>query len=129
MCQHRKKNRKSNVHSPRNLKIHLIFLTDLVLIISKFDENSLSLSDFLNFGNRKKLYGAKSEEYSECRISSCFCSCDFAIAAADMWARALSWCERILFLAKCRRLLLIFRSTRSDSSAKYPPLIISTSSG
>ena len=32
VCQHRKKNRKSNVHSPRNLNIHLIFLTDLVCI-------------------------------------------------------------------------------------------------
>ena len=32
VCQHRKKNRKSNVHSPRNLKIHQIFLTDLVCV-------------------------------------------------------------------------------------------------
>ena len=26
VCQHSKKNRKSNVHGPRNLKIHFIFL-------------------------------------------------------------------------------------------------------
>ena len=30
VCQHRKKNRKSNVYSSRNLKIHLMFWTDLV---------------------------------------------------------------------------------------------------
>ena len=30
VCQHRKKKRKSNVHSPQNWKIHLIFWTDLV---------------------------------------------------------------------------------------------------
>ena len=38
MCQHRKKNRKSNVHSPRNLKMHLNFLTDLVLLVQGVSE-------------------------------------------------------------------------------------------
>ena len=42
-----KKNRESNVHSPRNLKIHLIFWTDLVwLFLGMLITN---LSDFENF--------------------------------------------------------------------------------